>query len=252
MRTLAAIFLLVMSAHAARAADAPADLLPADNADGWVRAFDGGDLSGLVIEGDAKVTDGVLVIGGAKPARLSLNRDLGDDFEIRIIYRTEPPGQLMFRANWSRMGGSSSMGTTVPEPPAAQGAAPEWRELRCACHKGAPRRPYDIRLESWRDGKVAASPGPIYGGSDGDAPEVWFEVPAGTTLFVRGVAVHPDPTAGSFWRSPWAFGVILLVVLVVLAAGVLLLVWRMSRRAAVAVAPPSDETNPSSGAPSVP
>jgi hypothetical protein len=243
MRPPAALVLLAVSALAAPAAEPGPDSLPPAGADGWVRLFDGGDFSGLVIDGGAKAEGGVLVIGGAARARLSVKRDLGDNFEVRLIYRTEPPNiPLQFQARWSSLGGSSSMGTTAPQPPTVPGAAEEWHELRCVCGVEAPRRPYSIRLETWRDGKmVAGLPSTIRGGAAEDPPEVWFEVPAGTKLLLRGAAAHPDPNAGSLWRTPWAFGGVLLAVLVVIAVAVLLVVRRLNRRAATPAAPPLEE-----------
>ena len=252
MRPFVAVLLLVtLSPFFARAAEEPG--LPApppgEAADGWVRLFDGGDFSGLRIEGDARAEEGVLVIGGAGTVRLSVKKELGDDFEIRLIYRMEGPGQLHVVTRTSGLTGSGSigMGLTPPEAVnAVPGAAPEWQELRFVCGPDAARHVYGIRLEYWRDGQAVATH-PATLGMQGDSPEVWFEVPAGTKLLLRGATVHPDPTAGSWWRTPWPFAAALLVLLVVIAAVVLLVVRRMRRRVVARTVPPLDDDLPSDG-----
>ncbi len=216
---------------------APGRVTPEEAAAGWVQLFDGKDFSGLRIDGDAAVKDGVLVIGGARPATVGVKRQLGEDFELRLYYRTEGPGRLGFRSESHGMTSSAGSGTTVPEPPALVPPPPEWHELRCRCRPSHGGGGYEIMLENWHDGRVVDSNrnGSLGGGTS--PPDVWFEVPAGSTLLLRGAKARPD-TAWRWWRSAWGFAAVLGAVLLLLIVVVVLIVRRLRRSVLLPAVPP--------------
>jgi hypothetical protein len=227
-----ALLVLAVCAMPARAAGEPQPgaLTPEEAAAGWVQLFDGRDFSKLLIEGDAAVVDGVLVLGGATGATLRVNRDLGEDFELVLFYRVEGLGGLNFRAESHGMMSSASSGTSIPAPPALPGAPPAWRELRCRCQRNQAGDGYDIRLEGQAaGGNRDFSTG--MGLTVTNPPAVWFEVPAGGKLFLRGAKARPDPAAGRWWNSPWGFAAILGAALAALLVAVLLFARWMRRRA---------------------
>jgi hypothetical protein len=210
----------------------PLALTPEEVAAGWVELFDGQDFSGLLIEGNAEIVDHILVVGGPKAALLRVRRELGDDFELRLFYRTEGWPGLIYHYDKHGLTGYSTGQGSVPEPPCPPGGAPEWRELRCRCQGGNR-----ITLESWRDGRPV--PGDTLDlGRSGGAPAVWFEVPAGTKLFLRGAQARPDPTAGAWWRTTWGFGAAFLAGFLAVVVAVLVFVRLMRRRLARPAGPP--------------
>lgn len=57
-----------------------------EKADGWVLLFDGKETKGWKVDGDAKVADGLLVVGGDKLAKIRTESTYGK-FELRFEYR---------------------------------------------------------------------------------------------------------------------------------------------------------------------
>ena len=72
-RPLCTLIVLVIAAASAPAAEKdevnPNRLTPKEIADGWILLFDGQTTFGWKIEGEAKVENGVLVLGGSKAAK---------------------------------------------------------------------------------------------------------------------------------------------------------------------------------------
>jgi 3-keto-disaccharide hydrolase len=66
MRCLSLVIALVTSAAFAGEKAMPNTLTPKEIADGWILLFDGDTTFGWKVEGDAKVKDGMLVLGGEK------------------------------------------------------------------------------------------------------------------------------------------------------------------------------------------
>jgi hypothetical protein len=81
------LLLLLALPTAASEVKKPAGLTPKEVADGWLQLFDGETTMGWVTEGEAKVEDGVLVFGGAKPAKARMSSawtsyELDVDFQV--------------------------------------------------------------------------------------------------------------------------------------------------------------------------
>jgi hypothetical protein len=77
-RSFALLFLapLLAAAGAKAPAEKPAALTAKEIKDGWLSLFDGESTFGWVIEGEAKVDKGVLILGGKKPTRARVSIEL--------------------------------------------------------------------------------------------------------------------------------------------------------------------------------
>ena len=103
-----------------RAADEPKPniLTPKEIADGWILLFDGETTFGWKIDGEAKVADGALVVGGDKSDRLmSFATTFGLVAEYRLEHtdlqgRGEAQGLLLRRGR----GGGTTSGACVIRP----------------------------------------------------------------------------------------------------------------------------------------
>jgi hypothetical protein len=71
----------------------PNTLTPREITDGWLLLFDGETTFGWKIDGEAKVADGSLVLGGAKDTSATLTTQFGD-FELSVEHRLEGRGHL--------------------------------------------------------------------------------------------------------------------------------------------------------------
>jgi hypothetical protein len=196
MFRLIAVVLVALVGVAPALADGPATrLTPEEAAAGWVVLFDGREFSELIVEGEASVADGVLVIGGTAPAILRIRRDVGEDFELLLDCRVDGPGTLMFQGQSHGLSGNAMGAQGIFSPP-----LPEWRELRCRCRRRPQEDLYDIHLErQGPDGKSDYSTGMSLPALN--PPAISFEVPVGTKLLVRGAKARPEPLAGRWWNT---------------------------------------------------
>ncbi|HEV3203511.1 MAG TPA: DUF1080 domain-containing protein [Gemmataceae bacterium] len=69
----------------------PHTVTPKEVADGWILLFDGNTTFGWKVDGDAKVSDGVLRLGGTKATMAKTTTEFGD-FSLGFDYRPEGPG----------------------------------------------------------------------------------------------------------------------------------------------------------------
>ncbi|HJZ89812.1 MAG TPA: DUF1080 domain-containing protein [Gemmataceae bacterium] len=83
----------------------PNTLTPKEIAEGWILLFDGETTFGWASEGNAKVADGVLMLGGSKATTLTANTDLGRGSHLAFAYCVDG-------AKW----GESWLGANLPEP----------------------------------------------------------------------------------------------------------------------------------------
>jgi hypothetical protein len=82
------VLLALSLATSGRAADEakPNTLTPKEIADGWILLFDGETTFGWKIDGEAKVKDGVLVVGGTEAATASIATRFGMDFQLQFDF----------------------------------------------------------------------------------------------------------------------------------------------------------------------
>lgn len=144
--------LLLAGAAGADEAARPGALTPTEVADGWVTLFDGESTFGWKADGDVAVKDGVLVVGGAKPSRV----------ESAAVFAAPDAAYDVVTA-----GGKAAGGGALHLP---QFRIPAVEFLGVKSVKGTSR--------GTGDGKYV--PGPVR-----------IEVPAGTVLHVRKLAVRP-------------------------------------------------------------
>lgn len=202
----------------------PNTLTKEEITEGWILGFDGTSTMGWIIQGDAKVVDGVLVLGGARPTRVQAMPVLGRTFRLRLEYRTE--GKLSVIA-WETRGpffsgshSSSSLDRQSKDPA-------EWIEV---IHTG--EFDPDTGMRS-RKSQTRALGEAAFVARDGGATtasgdmRLSFEIPAGAKLHIRNVKLQMEPTESMPWYL-WVF-VTALVGVAVVAIGAMI-VW-IRRRA---------------------
>jgi hypothetical protein len=155
-----ALVLLWIAASAASAAGEkakPNTLVPKEIADGWILLFDGETTFGWKIEGEAKVENEVLVVGGAKATKAETTTafdwqgNLDHPFEMETSWEGEKPPRFLLPGNeWASLN-DASKGKFFPQK---------------VTYKGATRRP--------------VPPKPLA-----------VEVPAGSKLLLRNVKYRP-------------------------------------------------------------
>jgi hypothetical protein len=85
------LFLLIGSLHAADEKEGPKPntLTPDEIAEGWILLFDGTTNFGWKIEGDAKIEDGVLVLGGGDQETVAAPTSVfSEDVELRLHFES--------------------------------------------------------------------------------------------------------------------------------------------------------------------
>src|SRR5437016_458145 len=110
MRSIVACCLLLAVAlpcHAQGDKPKPNTLTPKEIADGWILLFDGETTFGMKTDGDVRVTDGLLIIGGDKKA--SIQHTIGFvDYELSFEHYQE--GKGAFHPGWKAENRSSLQG----------------------------------------------------------------------------------------------------------------------------------------------
>lgn len=85
----------------------PNELTPKEAAEGWLLLFDGQSTAGWTVEGEATVQDGVLKLGGTKPAKITSLAKFG---AFTLTYETGADGK-----EWSEVGQARVAGDTTAE-----------------------------------------------------------------------------------------------------------------------------------------
>src|SRR5262245_15351709 len=93
---LGAMFLLLLTLPRLAAEEAkPNALTPQDIADGWILLFDGETTFGWKVEGEGKVENGTLILGGSQPTKAATTTAFvteSADFELHARWEgTEAP-----------------------------------------------------------------------------------------------------------------------------------------------------------------
>ncbi|MBP3957808.1 DUF1080 domain-containing protein [Gemmata sp. G18] len=170
MKSITAVVVVALAAMCLLGADDKPKhntLTDTEKADGWILLFDGKETEGWKVEGEAKVVDGVLVVGGDKPAKLKTTDTFGK-LELRFEYRTE-----------GKKGDVPSTMVRVFLLPTENDKRGAWNELTLTAEGKT------IRSENKEpDGKQKLEI--TLGEEPGDVP-VEFEVDAGSKLYLRNV-----------------------------------------------------------------
>ena len=166
LSTLVLLFIVAFTAAADEAKQVKPNTLTAKEiADGWVLLFDGESTFGWKIEGEAKVKDGALFIGGKKAARV-MTTTMYRDWQLHFESRGE--GQLALKDG---KGGTVSAGLANQEMnlwATAGGGLGTFIEVTAG--------PVNKAMFSYDGSKPVA---------------IRFEVPAGKTLTLSNVKLKP-------------------------------------------------------------
>lgn len=176
-RTLVlAVLLLSASAilpAAERGQRGPNSLTPQEIADGWILLFDGQTPFGWKTEGDVRVVDGTLRIGGEKAASAETTTEFGD-FELRYAYKAD--------------GGKGAQIVLNGRPyPAASEAPPQREWVRMAWKVTSEGSSHRVEARAGGRGgqaETARQEGP-------SRTTVAFRVPPGGELVLRNVTLRP-------------------------------------------------------------
>lgn len=208
--------------NAAPAHAQPNTLTKEEIADGWILGFDGTSTTGWNIQGDAKVVDRVLVLGGAGPTRAQVTPLLGSVFELRFEYRTE--GKVS-NTGWETRTFLGRSYSSVDLDRQSKDAE-EWIEIIYKGEFDPANGMRSVKSQCRTLGEPAfVARGEIMGTTATGSMSVTFEIPAGSRLHLRNVKLHTeprDPTYASVW-------VIVVVGVAVAAFGTLLWIQRPRR-----------------------
>lgn len=183
-----------------------------------VTLFDGKTTSGWVVEGDAEVQDGVLVLGGKQKTWVRVAADFSPNFELHLEYSTENDQHI--QVEWHHrhflehgMGGMS-LGRRSKKPG-------EWIE---AIYWGQEEPAGSwARFSKWRAvGEPAFTEQPL-GGSSSLPRSVFvaFDIPAGQKLYLRNVRLKSDPEPSFPWILVFIAGALVVLVFLAVAAWVI-------------------------------
>jgi hypothetical protein len=199
-------------------------LTPEETAQGKVLVFDGKTTSGWIIEGDAEVKEGVLILGGSQKTRVRIATDLSPNFVLHLEYSTENNKHIQLEIHHRHFLGrgmhSRSLDRTSKKPG-------EWIEAVC-WGKDDPGGNGWLTDSKWR---VLGDPAFTEQGLGGSSSlpgsvSVAFEIPAGQKLYVRNVRLKTDPVDNFPWLLVLAIGAVV-VVLTLVVVGVVLKKKRM-------------------------
>lgn len=159
--------------------------------------FDGKTTSGWIVQGDAEVVDGVLVLGGKRKTNVRLADEFSSRFELRIEYRTENALPILVACHhrdWLGTGmHAANLSRTSKNPE-------EWLEV---VYAGKERGDGS----GWRvESKIRAAGEPAFGvqelGRSTSVPRsafIAFEIPAGQQLYLRKVVGKFEPMSSIAW-----------------------------------------------------
>jgi Domain of Unknown Function (DUF1080) len=181
------VLLILLAALPARAADDPKPntLTPKEIADGWLLMFDGESTFGWQIDGESKIVDGQLVLGGTKATAATLTTSF-PTCEARVDYRVEG-----FTANFNMISGEKERGTSTFSMFGGAGSVltikivldprePFGSEVKADATSGKPSR-YDA---VFKHRKLR--------------PTMRFDVPAGTSIALSNFKLRPTDTKPLF------------------------------------------------------
>jgi hypothetical protein len=183
MRALTCVAVLLLAALPLRAAEEPKSntLTPKEIAEGWILLFDGESTFGWKVNGDARVENGTLVLGGQRETKATPTSRFSA-CDARLGYRVDNGAAKVFfdsgsprsgEGGFSLVGGKGSVLTLHVEADTTGPANLLEAEVK---HHAASDKPstVDARI---RHGKFL--------------PTLRFELPAGSRLFLHDVKFRP-------------------------------------------------------------
>jgi hypothetical protein len=187
--TLLALF----AVGAVRAADLPKPntLTPEEFADGWVQLFDGETLFGWKTDGDVKMKDSVLTIGGSKPSSAITTAEFGYcrvAFEFRPVRAsaTDREGAKALFADHQSWRFNDWVQVRDPASVGPDGwISSEWEILP------DPNGVGPSHLMRTKFGPGLSIPGPMISNLTGNQGPFGLRVESGHTLTVRSIKLKP-------------------------------------------------------------
>jgi hypothetical protein len=177
-------FLLAMTSSQAAEEAKPNTLTPKEVADGWILLFDGDTTFGWQVQGEAKVADGTLILGGPMGCVLRSTCDFGAAYDLRFDCRWEgkATGEGLREPYVSvhMRDGAGSYFALLEAIAGRQGWHGGSVSVKSDAKQGA--QTVQMKLEKhhseaiWRTGSLQ---------------QVIFGAPAGTKLFLRNVKLKP-------------------------------------------------------------
>jgi hypothetical protein len=190
--------------------------------EGTVQLFDGKTTSGWVIDGDAEVKDGVLILGGNKMTWARMADDFSPQFELNLEYSTDNNQPIQLETHHRHLFGHGSSSSSLNRNSKKPG---EWIEAVVTGREDAAGNGWRTHSK-WRVvGEPAFADQPLGGsGSVPNSAFVAFEIPAGQKLSLRNVRVKTEPSTTFAW--------LLVLIAAALVVGVVIAVtaWAIMRK----------------------
>lgn len=191
-RSLASALLVLCAATVARAGDDKAKfntLTPQEVTDGILLLFDGKTTFGWKVEGEAKVENGVLVLGGTKKTTAYPTTGFGS-FEFTADLRSEGNKAARFIMVRSSADGNELQYPTILDE-AGPNAAADWDLLALDAKLDVAGQKDTYKL-AYRSTNGNTSGGGDTSGQNSVAPATLkFVVPAGQRVLLRNVKIKP-------------------------------------------------------------
>jgi hypothetical protein len=187
MKHLLCLIVLGCAAWPVRAGDLPkVHLSPKEIEEGWILLFDGETTFGWRIDGQSKVENGQLVLGGDKHTTASPKTLFGRECLIRLDSRAEgnqrPNIFLTSRRHYSRKGSPATkdfyVNSVLPK---------EWQEYTAEAKYNAGQAQIGLQIST---GGQPTTTGTIVT-SDPSTTSLRIDVPAGSKVFIRNIKVKP-------------------------------------------------------------
>jgi hypothetical protein len=161
----------------------------------WVSLFDGTTTSGWIIEGPYEIVNGTLVLGGGATAAARIDRNLGDQFELRLQYRLECAEEKHVSAivlrdyvhrNFSRVNAVFAQLPVVADNT-------EWTEIVFQGEYDSDTDTFSVAYRYRPESQTKFLHGKFKTVEGKGSTEFALEVVPGDKLAIRNVWLRPDP-----------------------------------------------------------
>jgi hypothetical protein len=178
--------------------------------------FDGKTTSGWVIEGDAEVKDGVLILGGNQKTRARIAAEFSPKFELHLEYSTDNDKGIQLERHHRHFLGHGMGSGTLERNSKKPG---EWIEAIFWGQEDPAGKGWATNSK-WRVmGDAAFTERPLGGSSElPRSAFVAFEIPVGQKLHLRNVRVKTDPVASFPWLLVFIIAALVVALVIVVVA----------------------------------